>query len=167
MARKSETIWVIAWGEETAHGIFPKGSKAGIVHDDYGEVTVEVTAGVAGARMRALQERYQWKAGVVVKDWRYVIRIANIDTSDLTGGSPADLTDLLEQADEIIPNRLGRRVIYMNRRVIRYLRKQARADVSAGGGITFENFQGKSIRTFGDTPIKKVDAILNTEARVV
>src|SRR5688572_18408 len=93
------SIYLVAWGEETVHGIFPKGSKAGIIHDDYGEVTVEVTAGIAGSRMRALQERYQWKAGLVVKDWCYVVRICNIDVSDLTGGSPADLIDALEQAD--------------------------------------------------------------------
>ena len=161
------SVWVVSWGPQTVFGIFPKGSKAGLIHEDYGEVTVEVTAGVAGSRMRALQERYQWKAGLVVKDWRHVVRIANIDTSDLTGGTPTDLVDHLEQADEIIPNRLGKRVIYMNRRVSRYLRKQARTDVAAGGGLTFDNYQGKPVLMFGSTPIRKVDAILNTEARVV
>lgn len=161
------SVWVVAWGEDTVHGIFPKGSQAGLIHEDFGEVTVEVTAGVAGSRMRALQERYQWKSGLVVKDWRYVVRICNIDTSDLTGTTPTDLTDHLEQADEIIPNRLGNRVIYMNRRVSRYLRKQARVDVASGGGITFENFQGRPVLMFGSTPIRKIDAILNTEARVV
>jgi hypothetical protein len=161
------SIWMVAWGDETVHGIFPKGSQAGLDHDDFGEVTVEVTAGIAGARMRAMQERWTWNAGLVVKDWRYVVRICNIDVTVLAGGSPADLTDFLEQADEIIPNELGRRVIYANRRVTRYLRKQARTDVGAGGGLTYENFQGKRITTFGGIPIRKVDAILNTEARVV
>jgi hypothetical protein len=161
------SVWLVAWGEDTVHGIFPKGSKAGLIHEDFGEVTVEVTAGVAGSRMRAFQERYQWKAGIVVKDWRYVVRIANIDVSDLAGGSPTDLVDHLEMADEIIPNELGRRVIYMNRRVSRYLRKQARTDVAAGGGLNFDNYQGKRILMFGTTPIRRVDSILNTEARVV
>ena len=125
------SIWLISWGEETVHGIFPKGSKAGLVHEDFGEVTVEVTAGVAGNRMRALQERYQWKAGLVVKDWRYVVRVAN-----------------------------------MNRRARRILRKIARTDVTAGGGLTFDNFAGKRVLMFGDTPIRRMDAILGTEARV-
>jgi len=160
------SIWLVAWGEDTCHGIFPKGSKAGLVHDDYGEETVEVTAGVAGARMRALRERYQWKAGLVVKDWRYIVRIANIDTSNLTGATPTDLIDHMEQADELIPNALGKRVFYVNRRVSRYLRKQARADVSAGGGLTYENFAGKRVLMFGNVPIRRVDAILNTEATI-
>jgi hypothetical protein len=161
------SIWLVSWGEETVHGIFPKGSKAGLVHEDFGEVTVEVTAGVAGNRMRALQERYQWKAGLVVKDWRYIVRIANIDYSDLIGATPADLVDFMEAADEIIPNDLGRRVFYMNRRARRILRKIARTDVTAGGGLTFDNFEGKRILMFGETPIRRVDAILGTEARVV
>jgi len=160
------SMWLVAWGEETAHGIFPKGSKAGLIHEDFGEVTVEVTAGIAGNRMRALQERYQWKAGLVVKDWRYVVRICNIDTSDLAGGSPPDLIDFMEQAEEIIPNSLGSRVFYCNRRVRRYLRKQVRTDVSAGGGLTYENYNGKPTLMFGSTPIRRVDAILNTEATV-
>ncbi len=161
------SIWLVAWGEDTAHGIFPKGSKAGLIHEDYGEVTVEVTAGVAGNRMRAYQERYQWKAGLVVKDWRYVVRVCNIDVSDLAGATPPDLITFMEQADEIVPNRLGRRVFYVNRRVSRYLRKIVRVAVGAGGGLTFENFDGKPTMTFGGVPIRKVDAILNTEARVV
>jgi hypothetical protein len=161
------SIWLVAWGEETVHGIFPSGSKAGLIHEDYGEVTVEVTAGVAGNRMRAFQERYQWKSGLVVKDWRYVVRICNIDVSDLAGGSPADLIDAMEAAEEIIPDELGSRVFYMNRRVRRFLRKQLRSDVSAGGGTTYDNVSGRRTMFFGDTPVRRVDALLLTEARVI
>lgn len=161
------SIWLISWGGNTVHGIFPRGSQAGLKHEDFGEVTVEVTAGIAGSRLRAFQERYVWEAGLVVKDWRYVVRICNIDTSDLTGATPADLIDAMEQADEILPNGAGNRVFYVNRRVSRYLRKQARADVTAGGGLTYDNFAGKRILSFGGVPIRKLDALLNTEARVV
>jgi hypothetical protein len=160
------SIWLVAWGEETVHGIFPKGSKAGLQHNDYGEVTVEVTAGVSGSRMRAMQERWQWKAGIVVKDWRYVVRIANIDVSDLAGGSAADLIDQMETAIEILPNGLGKPVFYMNRTIRRYLRRQTRADVSAGGGITYENVDGKRRYDFGGIPVRIVDSILTTEATV-
>ena len=161
------SIWLGCWGDETVYGMFPGGSKAGIFHKDLGQETVEVTSGIAGSRMLAFRERYQWKAGLVVKDWRYVVRIANIDAPTLIGATPQDLVDLMEQADEIVPNRLGRRVFYVNRRVSRILRKVARTDVTAGGGLTFENFAGKPILTFGGVPVRKVDALLNTEARVV
>src|SRR5688572_8863462 len=160
------SIWLIAWGEETVYGVFPKGSKAGLQHNDYGEVTVEVTAGIAGSRMRAYQERYQWKGGLVVKDWRYVVRIANLDVSDLSTSTPPDLIDLMEHAEELIPNQLGRKVFYMNRTVRRHLRRQMRQDVANGGGLTYENVAGKKALMFGDTPIRIVDAILNTEEGV-
>lgn len=159
------SVWLVSWGEETVTGIFPKGSKAGLIHEDFGEVTVEVTAGIAGNRMRAFQERYQWKNGLVVKDWRYVVRICNIDVSDLAGGSPPDLISFMEQADEIIPDG-GRKVFYAPRRVTRYLRKFVRTAVTNGGGLTFENFAGKRIMTFDGVPIRRVDQILLTEARV-
>lgn len=161
------SIWLVAWGEDTVHGIFPKGSKAGLVHEDFGLETVEVSAGIAGHRMRAYRERYQWKAGLVVKDWRYVVRIANIDVTTLNSPNPPDIIGLMEQADEIIPNDLGRRVFYMNRRVSRYLRRFVRKDVQAGGGLTFENFAGRRVMMFGNVPIRRVDALLNTEAQVV
>jgi hypothetical protein len=161
------SIWLVAWGEETVCGIFPKGSKAGIQHNDYGEVTVEVTAGVAGSRMRAFQERYQWKGGIAVKDWRYVVRIPNIDVSELSGTSArADLIDLMEHAIELLPNRLGKPVFYMNRTIRRHLRRQVREDVTAGGGLTFENVAGRRVMFFSEVPVRTVDAILNTESLV-
>lgn len=161
------SIWLVAWGESTVHGIFPKGSQAGLIHNDFGEQTAEVTAGVGGSRMRVMQERYQWKAGITVRDWRYVVRIANIDVSDLATGTPPDLISAMEAAEESLPNRLGRPVFYVPRRVSRYLRKQVRVGVSNGGGLTFENFAGRRIMTFDGIPVRKLDQILLTEARVV
>jgi hypothetical protein len=161
------SIYLIAWGEETVHGIYPQGSTAGLQHNDYGEVTVEVTNGIGGSRMRALQEMWQWKSGIAVRDWRYIVRIANIDISDLGGMTPADLITLMEEAVMRLPNRLGRPVFYMNRTVQRYLRKQVREQVGAGGGLTFDNYMGKRVLMFGDVPVRMVDAILNTEDAAV
>lgn len=157
------SIWLVSWNEETVCGIFPKGSKAGLQHNDYGETTVEVTNGLAGNRMRAFQERWQWKAGIAVKDWRHVVRVANIDISDI---NTTDLIDFMEQAEETLPNAMGRRVFYMNRRVRRALRRRYREDVTAGGGLTYENIEGKRVLMFGETPVRIVDALLNTEALV-
>jgi len=160
------SVWLVAWGEETVSGIFPKGSKAGLIHEDYGEVTVEMVAGLPGSRMRAFQERWQWKAGICVKDWRYVVRICNLDVSLMNGGVTVDITTLLEQAVETLPNKLGRPVFYTNRTVRRYLRKFARTAVAAGGGLTYENMNGRRVLMFGEVPIKLVDGIVNNEALV-
>jgi len=160
------SIWLVAWGPETVSGIFPKGSKAGLIHEDFGEVTVEMVAGMPGSRMRALQERWQWKAGIALKDWRYVVRICNLDVSLMNGGVTIDVIALMEQAVETLPNRLGKPVFYANRTARRYMRKFTRTAVGGGGGLTFENVNGKPILMFGDVPIKTVDAILNNEALV-
>lgn len=159
------SIYLVAWGEETVHGIYPAGSTAGLQHRDFGEQTVEVTAGIAGNRMRALQEMWQWKNGIAVKDWRYIVRIANIDISDLSGMTPADLVFFMADAVMRLPNRLGRPVFYMNRTIARFLTHQVREAVGQTT-LTYENFAGKRILMFGDVPIRLVDAILNTEDEV-
>jgi hypothetical protein len=83
------SMWLVVWGEETVTGIFPKGSKAGLIHEDRGEQVLQNAGGVTGAQMVALVERFQWKGGIAVKDWRYAVRICNIDVSDLVANAGA------------------------------------------------------------------------------
>ena len=162
----NSSVWLVVWGENTIHGIFPKGSKAGLIHDDYGEVTVELTAGIAGSRMRAFQERWQWKAGVAVKDWRYAVRICNIDISNLVAkSSAADLTELMIKAIHRIPSlKLGKPAFYMNRTCYEMLDIQRRDD--AAYGLTLENVDGVARQTFRGIPVNRVDQLIETEATV-
>lgn len=162
------SIWLVAWGGQTVHGIFPKGSKAGLIHEDLGEVTVETTAGVAGTRMRAYQDHWQWKCGVALKDWRYVVRIGSIDISNLVAkSSAADLIELMIKAIHRLPTMgLGKPVFYMNRTVFQMLDIQRRDDVVSGGGLIYADVDGKIVPTFRGIPIRKVDALLETEVAV-
>jgi Major capsid protein GP7 len=170
----SSSIWLIVWGPNTVTGIFPKGSKAGLIHDDYGEETVEATAGMGGSRLRAYRERFQWKAGIALRDWRYAVRIANIDISDLAAGTGSQLPTaitrlqiLMAKAVHRIPTLgMGKPVFYANRSVIQALDIQSRADVKDGGGLTYENFDGKRILQFRGIPVRVVDALLENEATV-
>lgn len=156
------SVWLIAWDAETITGIYPKNSSAGLKHEDLGLVTIQAAGGVAGAFLRAYQSHFTWDAGVAVKDYRYAVRIPNIETAPYA----VDLIDKMEQAEETIPNELGKRAFYMNRSTRRYLRAQFRADVSAGGGLTYENVGGKRVTMFGTTPVRITDALVNTEATV-
>ena len=163
------SIWLVVWGPNTVHGIFPKGSKAGLIHEDLGLVTVETSAGIVGTRMRAYQDRWQWKCGIALKDWRYAVRIPNIDLSLLiAGGAPAAvLTDLMIKALHRIPNlNGGSPVFYMNRTIFQYLDIQRLTAVTAGGGLTYDNVDGKIIPKFRQVPIRLVDALTENEARV-
>lgn len=165
----NSSIWLVTWGENTVFGIFPKGSKAGLVHDNLGEVTVETTNGIAGERMRAYQDRWQFKCGLAVKDWRYAVRIANIDISNLVDNTtPADIYKLMIKALHRIPDMgRGKPVFYMNRTLFQFLDLQGRDDVIAGGGLSFANVDGMPTRTFRGVPVKIVDSLLETEAAVV
>jgi hypothetical protein len=162
------SIWLIGWGEQTCVGIFPKGSKAGIFHEDLGLVTVQDTNGIAGNRLRAYQEHFQWKCGIALKDWRYVVRIPNIDVANLVANSSAaDLQELMIKALHRIPyQNMAKLCFYMNRTCFQYLDLQRRADVIAGGQLSYDVVDGKRIPMFRGVPIKIVDAILENEARV-
>lgn len=163
----NSSIYLICWGNQTVHGIFPKGSKAGLQHYDHGEVTVETTAGMAGSRLRAYQDQWQWKVGVALRDWRYVVRIANIDISALvTKTSAADLIDLMIKAIHRLPSlNMGKCAFYMNRSCMQMLDIQRRDD-AVSGGITYQEIDGKMVYSFRGIPIRKVDALLENEAVV-
>lgn len=165
----NSSIWLAGWGENALFGIFPKGSKAGLEHNNYGEVTVETTAGIAGTRMRAYQDQWVWSNGIALKDWRYTVRIANIDISNLVSKtSAADLIEFMIKAIHRIPS-IGtvKPVFYMNRSCFQMLDIQRRDDVISGGGLIYKDVDGHSIPTFRNIPIRICDALVETEARVV
>ena len=130
-----------------------------------------------GTRLQAFATRYQWKNGLVVKDWRYVVRICNIDISDLVGVSGTQATTaatalvkLMARATYRIPNMaMGRAAFYMNRTVHSGL-SIAAMDKSQNvleieKGLT-QFGQAKSYLSFLGTPIRQVDSLINAEARV-
>lgn len=164
----NSSIWLIVWGENSVFGIFPKGSKAGLTHNDHGEVTVETTAGIAGSRMRAYQDQWTWDCGIALKDWRYAVRICNIDITNLVAkSSAADLIELMIKAVHRIPNlNEGKAVFYMNRTCFQMLDIFRRDDVVSGGGLTFQNVDGKIEYSFRGIPIRICDALQETEAMV-
>lgn len=164
----NSSIWLICWGAQTVHGIFPKGSKAGLIHEDLGLTTVETTAGIAGNRMRAYLDHWQWKCGVALKDWRFAVRIPNIDVSNLVAkSSAADLLDLMIKAIHRIPSAsMGKCAFYANRSVLQMLDIQRRDDVISGGQLSYDLVDGKRIMSFRGIPLRTCDALTETEAAV-
>ena len=161
------SIWLVVWGPNTCHGIVPKGSIGGLQMTDKGQVTIEDVDG-SGGRMEAYRTHYRWDAGLTVRDWRYVVRIPNIDKSKLTvtAATGANLPDLMFQAMERIPNMaLGRAAWYMNRTLITKLRQQHTNGVS-NSTLTMENLGGTMITSFHGVPIRRTDALAADEAQV-
>ena len=161
------SIWLIVWGPNTAHGIVPKGSKAGLQMADKGQVTVEDADGSNG-RMEAYRTHYRFDAGLSVRDWRYVVRIPNIDKSLLTVdvSTGANLSDLMFRALEMIPNLgAGRPAFYMSRNTRSFLRRQT-ADKVKNATLTIENVGGVPMMSFHGVPVRRVDALAADEALV-
>lgn len=167
------SIWLVVWGDQTLHGIYPKGSRAGLDMEDKGQVTIENVDG-AGGRMEAYRTHYRHDCGLTVRDWRFAARVCNIDVSALTSdGTAADraaaqkaLINFMVQASERIPSlSKGRAVWYVNRTI----REQLRLGIleKIAGNLAWETVSGKRVMTFDDIPVKRLDAINNTEARVV
>ena len=167
------SIWLVVWGDQTLHGIYPKGSRAGLDMQDKGQVTIENVDGSCG-RMEAYRTHYRHDCGLTVRDWRFAARVCNIDVSALTtGGTAADraaaqkaLINFMVQASERIPSlSKGRAVWYVNRTI----REQLRLGIleKIAGNLAWETVSGKRVMTFDDIQVKRLDAINNTEARVV
>lgn len=164
----NSSIWLIGWGKETVHGIYPKGSKAGLFHEDLGIQTITDSTGISGTKLRAYQERFQWKLGINLKDWRYAVRIPNIDISNLVAkSSAADLIELMIKATHRIPiMSLCKPVFYMNRTCFQMLDIQRRDDVISGGQLTYVDVDGVRVPTFRGIKIQVTDQLLETEAQV-
>jgi hypothetical protein len=160
------SIWLIVWGPNTVHGIYPKGSKAGLFMEDKGQVTVENVDGSNG-RAEMYRTHYRWDCGLTVRDWRYVVRI-NIDQEDLVknAASGPDLIDLMTQACELVPSlSMGRPAFYCNRTVRSFLRRQIMNKV-ASSTLTMDQVGGKHVTMFDGIPVRRCDAITNTESGI-
>lgn len=160
------SIWLCVWGDQTGHGIYPKGSKAGLQMTDKGQVTIENVDGNNG-RMEGYRTHYRWDCGMSIRDWRYFVRIPNIDVSDLdTIANTKNLINWMVMASERIPSfGKGRACWYVNRTIREKLRLGILERVSSN--LSWETVEGKRVMTFDDIPVRRVDALLNTEARVV
>ena len=160
------SIWLCVWGPQTGFGIYPKGSQAGLQMTDKGQVTIENVDG-AGGRMEGYRTHYRWDAGLTIRDWRYFVRIPNIDVSDLdTLANTKNLINWMIAASERIPSfGKGRACWYVNRTIREKLRLGILEKVSSN--LSWETVEGKRVMTFDDIPVRRTDALLNTEARVV
>lgn len=155
------SIWLVGWGPNSVHGIFPKGSKAGLSMQDQGQVTVTNSD---GSQYEAYQAYFEWFVGLCVRDWRYVVRICNVDT----GSMPTDSTipyAMIEALNTIPSLEMGKLAFYMNRTVKTSLDKRAydKSDTLFQINKAPDDPFGRSVTSFQGTPLRICDAILNTE----
>ncbi len=178
------SIWIVTWGANTTHGIFPKGKITGLQHQDMGKWRVQDVSQTfaTGAYYWAWIDHFKWELGLTVRDWRYNVRICNIDVSDLATVNAANIINAIVRGLNRLPTTaagitstqssdapsiagaMGRTVIYCNRTVKTYLELQAMNKTNVL--LQLGQYNGMAVTTFRGIPVRTVDAILNTEARV-
>ena len=159
------SIWFVTWGDKATHLLYPKGSKAGLQHEDKGQVTAE---DADGNNYEAYRDYFSWDIGMSVRNFKGNVRIANIDVSDLDGNNAADLIKLMVKGFYRIPEivaRSGKTVCYVNRTIATSLHLQTMDKSNVNLTLDKDAF-GKPIVNFLGIPVKTADQILNTEAKV-
>jgi hypothetical protein len=175
------SMYLVGWSPRTVFCTYPKGSKAGLTQTDLG---VDTVIDANGGRFQAYRTHFVWENGLVVKDWRYAVRAANVDTTNLvTESSAANIVKIFVKMIARLPNFNGiRPAFYVNRTVWEMLMIQA-LNASGGGNSATGTSGGAgalsvtdAVSQFGTTqktlkflgfPIRIVDQLLNTETRVV
>ena len=168
------SVWLLGLGEQTIYGLFPKGSQGGLSHEDLG---IQDAFDASNYRFRAYMDDYRWDVGLAVKDWRYGVRIANVDVSDLAGLSGAqELTDstflpkLMSRAYDRLPSMAGIKPVFCMNRTTASLLKVAAMEKSSSA-VTIEEgltqFGQKIMQMkFLGVPVLINDAITNAESLV-
>lgn len=164
------SIWFVTWSDTACQLLYPRGSVVGLHHEDKGARTKDFVQGGKNVKMEIYEDHFKWDIGLTDQDWRANARICNIDISDLTkdAATGADLLDLMIDADENIDRVAqagGKTVIYCSRTVAKFLRKQAlnKSNVQ----LKVDEVAGKKVTMWGEYEVSRIDALLETEARVV
>ncbi len=163
------SLWLIGWSPNTAHCIYPENSPAGLKKEDIGE---EPAYDPEGGEYRVLKTHYAWDVGLTLRDWRYVVRIANIKEEllksvppDTNGPGGHNLYELLVKAVAKVPSLSGARfAFYCNRTIETYLRLQQAN--SRNVQLSLDQVGGRRVLGFDGIPFRRVDVLEFNEAQV-
>ena len=178
------SIWLVGWGP-SVFGMYPKGTTGGLHHNDVttnklaaedGYMVGDVLTDANGRNFMGYRDHFRWNCGLVVRDYRAVSRICNIDVSDLAAGniSAADLIRLMIVAYYKIPamlrknsgpNGFGRPAWYVNSTIKTALHIQAVNKTNLL--LSLREVEGMEVLTFLGIPVREVDQLLLAEARVI
>lgn len=175
------SMWLVCWGPKQIHTLYPNGTEIGLTHRDMGILPAQ---DANGFEFLAYRTWMQWKLGLAIHDWRYAVRACNIDISLLNGGSAPNLINTLvrmvhrtptapmgaapmqvsdSRVDTLQP--ITRAAIYVNRTLQTYIDLQAMNKTNVL--LQMMEWNGKMVSTFRGLPFRTVDALLDTESRVV
>jgi len=178
------SMYLVAWGPDSVHGIFPKESIGGLKHTDLGTYT---TMDNEIRKFEVYGDLFSWNLGLAVRDWRAVVRICNIKTkylaNTLTGtlaninGSETkvsstredgwvNLKDLTIIAKSKIPAGMRNRAVwYCNPQVLAGLEIQS-SDTKNVHLHYGEYFGVQNVPAIHSRPVFECECITNNEEKV-
>ncbi len=164
-ANGNTSIWLVGWGADTIHGLYPQGSKAGLSESYKGETTVK---DADGNQFEAHRTHFSWDAGLAVRDWRYGCRIANIDVAAIQSNSAAalDILKYLTLATYKLPTAASnaRRAFYMRKEILTALDLQLQNKNNLM--LNYETVEGRKVLTFRGIPLREQETLSITEKKV-
>lgn len=161
------SIWFVCWGDNSVHGIFPKGSQAGLAVEQKGE---QLVTDADGLEYYAHLTKFEWNPGLAVRNHRFVSRLANIDASTLfklTSDQKRSIVENAILAKNRIQN-LDARVTpawYVSDNMYSFFETYLIDKNNVH--VTRQELAGKCPELyFAGYPIRKCDAILETESAI-
>ena len=182
VASNNTSLLLIGWNPRTIYGVFPKGSKAGL------ELTpldsTQLTYDSVTNPYRAAITWFKQEAGLCIEDWRWGVRLANLDVTSagLGGINPFDIFATLSQMVLRLPKAarsvsnvtetdaksemglVSRPAIYANRTLRGFLDIQAIRDKNVLLKPT--DYAGQPTETFRGVPVRILDQLKNSETQV-
>ena len=163
------SIYVVGWDKMGVFAVYPKNSEAPgsengypIIHTDLGE---RVDVNSAGNKLRVYEDNFKIKGGFVVRDPRYLGRVANVPSG--TADAVSFENNLITLCDRMKIS-TGTK-IYMNETVISAcrIRMKDKNNVHWVPGKGTGLF-GEPVMYFDEIPIRKIDSaiLLNSESAV-
>lgn len=168
-ANDNTSIWIVGFGDRAIHGVFPKNTKMGLEHIPSPGV-VDLVDPENGGTYQGYRDRFKWRPGLAVMDYRQAVRIANIDVNALltfgtAADTSADLLGLVNRASNRIHNvNSANFAIFMNRTAKEAWEQQLLAKQNLA--LTFDAATGKITPSYKGWPIVVDDNLLITEERV-
>lgn len=174
VAASVTSIWIVEFGPKKCYGIYPRNSSGGLMVEDLGKVTKELsTSSTGGPTLNRLYEvfrtRFRWFMGIQVNDERCVQRIANVNPTALSSNNFDE--NILIQAKNELPS-MGEApgtAIFCNRTVKTQMDIRA---VSQKTNTYFTQDQmtgdvfGRAMTRFQGIPVLVSEKILSTETVV-
>ena len=163
------SIWFIGWGNTKTSIIYPNGNGivAGVKREDKGE---QKEFDEDGNSYYVKEEMFTQHMGISVANYRHVVRIANIDVTEMQAGN-VDLYALMRKAYFRLGDRKGDYKIYCNTDVLEAL-DAAAANADSGDNFTRLRYKElanqEEVVMYRSMQLRELDPyiLLNTEGQV-